>query len=98
MKHLRIRTENDVRLANEIYHKLTENTTAMVFLRVPETNSFYVFGYNANWLLSILEDEVVGDVFPYFTLDDKPYYKLSVSVLQYLLFKLTDRDIEIRII
>lgn len=98
MKHLRIWTEKDVRLANEIYHKLTENTTAMVFLRVPETNRFYVFGYNANWLLGILEDEVVGDAFPYLTLDDKPYYALSVTELQYLLFKLTDRDIEIRII
>ena len=98
MKHLCILTDQDVRLAKGIYQKVTENTTAMVFLNDNRNKQFYVFGYSAAWLKQIIEELGMQVVFPTSTIDNEMYYRIHKHKMHYIEYNLTDRDIEIRII
>ena len=98
MKHLCILTDHDVRLAKGIYQKVTENTTAMVFLNDNRNKQFYVFGYSAAWLKQIIEELGMQVVFPISTIDNEMYYRSHKHKMHYIEYNLTDRDIEIRII
>lgn len=98
MKHLCILSDQDLRLAKEIYQKVTENTTAMVFLNDNRNKHFYVFGYSAAWLKQIIEELGMSVLFPESTIDNEMYYRIRKHRMHYIDYILTDRDIEIRII
>lgn len=98
MKHLCILTDHDVRLAREIYQKATENTTAMVFLNDNRNKQFYVFGIIAAWLRQTIKELGMEAVFPESTIDNEIYYRIHKHKMHYIVYNLTDRDIEIRII
>lgn len=98
MKHLSILSDQDVRLAREIYQKATENTTAMVFLNDNRNKQFYAFGIIAAWLRQIIKELGMEAVFPVSTIDNEIYYRIHKHKMHYLEYNLTDRDIEIRII
>lgn len=98
MKHLCILTDQDLRLAKGIYQKVTENTTAMVFLNDNRNKQFYVFGYNAAWLKQIIEELGMSVIFSPSTIDNEMYYRIHKHKMHYIEYNLTDRDIEIRII
>lgn len=98
MKHLCILSDQDVRLAKEIYQKVTENTTAMVFLNDNRNKQFYVFGYNAAWLKQIIEELGMSVLFPPSTIDNEMYYRIRKHRMHIFEYNLSDKDIEIRII
>lgn len=98
MKHLCIRTENDVRLANEIYRKLTENSTDMVFLSEHHNNKVLIFGYNAYWLRQLIEEIRMSSFYPMDTLDNFIYYKIDKNHMYPLISIITDKDIKFQII
>lgn len=98
MKHLCIRNENELRLAEQIYRKLTENTTAMVFLYEHHHKMIYVFGYNASWLKQIIEEIGMNTTYPTYTLDNQLYYKIQKHHIYHIISYILDNHIELRII
>ena len=98
MKHLCIQTEQDVRLAEEIYRKVAENTSAMVFLHDKNSGKYFVFGHNAVWLNKIIDEIDMELLYPTSSIDDDLYYEIQKLRFVYLLSEVILRDIEIRII
>lgn len=98
MKHLCIQTEQDVRLAEEIYRKVAENTSAMVFLHDNNSGKYYVFGHNAVWLNKIVDEIDMELLYPTSTIDDDLYYEIKKLRFVYLLSEVILRDIETLII
>lgn len=98
MKHLCIQTEQDVRLAKEIYQKITDTTSAMVFLHDKNSEKYFVFGYNALWLNRIVDEIDMELLYPKSSIDDDLYYEIKKLRFVYLLSEVILRDIEILII
>lgn len=98
MKHSCIQTEQDVRLAKEIYQKITDTTKALVFLHDKNSGKYYVFGHNAVWLNKIIDEINMELLYPKSSIDDDLYYEIKKSRIAYLWSEVIIRDIEIRII
>lgn len=98
MKHLCIQTEQDVRLAEEIYRKVAENTSAMVFLHDNNSGKYFVFGHNAVWLNNMIDKIDMEPLYPTSTIDDNLYYEIHKLRFVYLFSELIVRDIETLII
>lgn len=98
MKHLCIQTEQDVRLAKEIYQKITDTTSAMVFLHDKNSGKYFVFGHNAVWLNKIIDEIDMELLYPTSTIDDDLYYEIQKLRFVYLLSEVILRDIETLII
>lgn len=98
MKHLSIITNQDVRLAQQIYTKLSERSYPITLLYDSEIKNFYVFGYNANILKIIIEENNMNDEYPTSIIDNDIYYKIPTYLIHTILSMLVDRHFEIRII
>lgn len=98
MKHLCIQTEQDVRLAEEIYRKVAENTSAMVFLHDNNSGKYFVFGHNAVWLNKMIDKIDMEQLYPTSTIDDNLYYEMHKLRFVHLFSELIVRDIETLII